>query len=71
MDKDLIKSIRLNAQESKLLKDIAFELSKKNILNDVNILFRESDLIHALIENFASRLDVDATGNLMFSEKNR
>jgi hypothetical protein len=28
MDKTLIKSIRLNAHESKILKDIAFELSK-------------------------------------------
>ena len=66
MDKTLIKSIRLNAHESKILKDIAFELSKKNILNDINTLYRESDLIHKFIESFAHKLTVDDTGELIF-----
>ncbi|EHX6295748.1 hypothetical protein K3012_003051 [Salmonella enterica] len=68
MDKNLVKTIRLNAQESQVLKNIAFDLSKKNIMNDINVLYRESDLIHVLIEDYAHRLDVDASGKLILSK---
>lgn len=67
MDK-LIKTVRLNDSESLLLKNISLDFSKRNILNGVHKLYKESDLIHFLVEHLTDRLDIDSNGDLIFIE---
>lgn len=68
MDKKLIKTIRLNDNEALILKEAAFNFSKENILNDVHIIYKESDLIHFMIEHLTCRLDINKKGELIFIE---
>lgn len=71
MENKLIKTVRLNDNESLLLKNVSLDFSKRNVLNGVHKLYKESDLIHFMIEHLTGRLDIDSNGDLIFIEDNR
>lgn len=58
------KTIRLKKQEAIDLKDISFELTKKAIMAGHQKLYKESDVVHYLIENLASCVKVNEKGLL-------
>ncbi|QUG52544.1 hypothetical protein KDU74_01930 [Enterobacter cloacae] len=70
MKKNLIKTIRLKDSESIDLGVLSYELTKKNIMNGINIIYKESDLVHFLIENKMNEIDVNEKGELTFKVKN-
>ncbi|EBG6175592.1 hypothetical protein WH008_25350 [Enterobacter hormaechei] len=70
MKKNLIKTIRLKDSESIDLEVLSYELTKKNIMNGINIFYKESDLVHFLIENKMNEIDVNEKGELTFKVKN-
>lgn len=58
------KTIRLKKQEAIDLKDISFELTKKAIMAGHQKIYKESDIVHYLIENFAQCVKIDQKGML-------
>lgn len=58
------KTIRLKKQEASELKDLSFELTKKAITAGHQKIYKESDIVHFLIENLAKRITVDSHGDL-------
>ena len=58
------KTIRLKKQEAIDLKDISFELTKKAIMAGHQKLYKESDVVHYLIENLTSCVKVNEKGLL-------
>ena len=58
------KTIRLKKQEAIDLKDISFELTKKAIMAGHQKLYKESDVVHYLIENLASCVKMNEKGLL-------
>lgn len=58
------KTIRLKKQEAIDLKEISFELTKKAIMAGHQKLYKESDIVHYLIENFAQCVKVNQSGLL-------
>ncbi|TYG33315.1 hypothetical protein FW755_12485 [Lonepinella koalarum] len=58
------KTIRLKKQEAIDLKDISFELTKKAIMAGHQKLYKESDIVHYLIENLAKCIQVNQNGSL-------
>lgn len=69
MKKSLIKTIRLKDSESIDLGVLSYELTKKNIMNGINIIYKESDIVHFLIENKMNEIDVNEKGELTFKAK--
>ena len=59
------KTIRLKKQEASELKDLSFELTKKAITAGHQKIYKESDIVHFLIENLAKRITVDSHGDLI------
>ncbi|MEY0023042.1 hypothetical protein AB7W40_03335 [Providencia rettgeri] len=68
MKQNLVKTIRLKDSESIELGVLAYELTKKNIMNGINVIYKESDLVHFLIENKYSDIDVNDKGQLIFKK---
>lgn len=68
MKQNLVKTIRLKDSESIELGVLAYELTKKNIMNGINVIYKESDLVHFLIENKYSDIDVNEKGQLIFKK---
>ena len=68
MKQNLVKTIRLKDSESIELGILAYELTKKNIMNGINVIYKESDLVHFLIENKYSDIDVNDKGQLIFKK---
>lgn len=68
MKEPLIKTIRLKDTESYDLKEISYNLTKKNIMNGVKTIYRESDLVHFILEQKLNKIDVDEKGNLIFND---
>lgn len=58
------KTIRLKKQEAIDLKEISFELTKKAIMAGHQKLYKESDIVHYLIENLAQCVKVNEKGAL-------
>lgn len=58
------KTIRLKKQEASDLKDLSFELTKKAITAGHQKIYKESDIVHFLIENLAKKITVDNHGDL-------
>lgn len=66
MKKEISKTIRLTKQETTTLSEMAFELTKSAIVNGHHKLYKESDLVHFLIEHAAQYISIDRNGNLKF-----
>lgn len=58
------KTIRLKKQEAIELKEISFELTKKAIMAGHQKLYKESDIVHYLIENLSRCVKVNEKGSL-------
>ncbi|MGX2949147.1 hypothetical protein [Frederiksenia canicola] len=58
------KTIRLKKQEAIDLKEISFNLTKKAIMAGHQKLYKESDIVHYLIENLAQCVKVNEKGAL-------
>lgn len=58
------KTIRLKKQEAIDLREISFELTKKAIMAGHQKLYKESDIVHYLIENLAQCVKVNEKGLL-------
>lgn len=58
------KTIRLKKQDAIELKEISFELTKKAILAGHQKMYKESDIVHYLIENLSQCVKVDEEGFL-------
>ncbi|QLB14719.1 hypothetical protein A6B39_04305 [Mannheimia granulomatis] len=58
------KTIRLKKQEASDLKDLSFELTKKAITAGHQKIYKESDIVHFLIENLAKAITVNSNGDL-------
>lgn len=58
------KTIRLKKQEAIDLKELSFELTKMAIMNGHQKLYKESDIVHFLIENVAKQITVNKNGEL-------
>lgn len=63
------KTIRLKKQEAIELKNLSFELTKSSIMNGNQKIYKESDIVHFLIENAAKFVGVDKQGNLLFKKE--
>lgn len=63
------KTIRLKKQEAIDLKDISFELTKKAIMAGHQKLYKESDIVHYLIENLAQCIKVNEKGLLALDDE--
>ncbi|MCT8349548.1 hypothetical protein LGZ99_20695 [Photorhabdus temperata] len=72
MKEPLIKTIRLKDSEAIDLKDISYELTRKNVMNGVKTIYRESDIVHFILEAKMHKIDVNDKGELIFKngEKN-
>ncbi|MBN6710266.1 hypothetical protein JFL47_11425 [Haemophilus haemoglobinophilus] len=60
------KTIRLKKQEAVELKNLSFELTKSSIMNGHQKLYKESDIVHFLIENASQYVTVGKNGELCF-----
>ncbi|MGX2970461.1 hypothetical protein ACWIVY_09325 [Ursidibacter sp. B-7004-1] len=71
MKKDTVenKTIRLKKQEAAELKDLSFELTKSSIMNGHQKLYKESDIVHFLIENASKYVAVGKDGELCFKKE--
>lgn len=58
------KTIRLKKQEAIDLKEISFELTKKAIMAGHQKIYKESDVVHYLIENLAQCVQINQKGLL-------
>lgn len=67
----MITTIRLKQQESIALENVAFELTKKAIISDNKRFIKETDIVHFLISECLSMIDLDETGKLQLSIKNK
>ncbi|MDO9950824.1 hypothetical protein Q7404_10315 [Glaesserella parasuis] len=63
------KTIRLKKQEAAELKDLSFELTKSSIMNGHQKLYKESDIVHFLIENASKYVAVGKDGELYFRKE--
>ena len=68
MNKTTDKTVRLKKQEASDLKDLSFELTKKAITAGHQKLYRESDIVHFLIENISQSITIDKEGNLCLNK---
>lgn len=59
------KTIRLKKQEASDLKDLSFELTKKAITAGHQKIYKESDIVHFLIENLAQKVTINSKGDLV------
>uniref|UniRef100_A0AAU8B337 Uncharacterized protein n=1 Tax=Dulem virus 57 TaxID=3145768 RepID=A0AAU8B337_9VIRU len=64
------KTIRLKKQEASELKDLSFELTKKAITAGHQKIYKESDIVHFLIENVANKVSIDKNGDLTILNNN-
>ncbi|MEA3773434.1 hypothetical protein VBK73_22860 [Enterobacter hormaechei] len=67
MKEPLIKTVRLKDSEAIDLKEIAYKLTKKNIMNGVMAVYRESDIVHFVLEAKMHKVDVNEKGELVFT----
>jgi len=58
------KTVRLKKQEAAELKDLSFELTKKAIGAGHQKIYKESDIVHFLIENLAQKVAVRPVSSL-------
>lgn len=63
------KTIRLKKHEAVELKELSFELTKSSIMSGHQKLYKESDIVHFLIENASRYVTVNKNGELSFSKK--
>lgn len=68
MNKTTDKTVRLKKQEASDLKDLSFELTKKAITAGHQKIYRESDIVHFLIENISKSITIDKEGNLCLNK---
>lgn len=66
MTEPLIKTVRLKDTESADLKEISYNLTRKNIMNGLKAVYRESDIVHFVLENKIHDVDVNENGELFF-----
>ncbi|ELQ4283580.1 hypothetical protein R2X83_000551 [Salmonella enterica] len=71
MSETIKATIRLKKQEAIELKDRAYALTKKAIVNGKHIIYTESDLVHFSIEKTLKKIDLDESGKLVLSEENK
>ncbi len=64
MTQALKTTIRLKKQEAMELKDMAFTLTKKAIMQGKHKVFSESELVHFAIEKVMKNIGIDENGNL-------
>ncbi|MDE8035788.1 hypothetical protein OQ257_11560 [Actinobacillus equuli subsp. equuli] len=62
------KTIRLKKHEAIELKELSFELTKASILNGHQKIYKESDIVHFLIEQGSKRITINKDGELVFKE---
>lgn len=66
MKEPLIKTVRLKDSESINLKEISYDLTRKNIMNGLKAVYKESDIVHFILENKIHDVDVNENGDLVF-----
>lgn len=71
MSETIKATIRLKKQEAIELKDKAYALTKKAIVNGKHIIYTESDLVHFSIEKTLKKIDLDESGKLVLNEENK
>lgn len=62
------KTIRLKKNEATELKDLSFELTKKAITAGHQKIYKESDIVHFLIEKMAKKVTINKSGELIIDE---
>ncbi|WP_392564097.1 hypothetical protein RHO13_13230 (plasmid) [Orbus wheelerorum] len=65
---NLKKTVRLKKEESLLLQDKAFTLTKKAIYQGNKVVYQESDIVHFIIEKFLNKIDINEQGELKIKE---
>ncbi|HHE3607754.1 hypothetical protein [Pasteurella multocida] len=58
------KTIRLKKQEAAELKEMSFELTKKAIMLGHQKIYKESDIVHFLIDKMSKKISINKDGNL-------
>ncbi|ETO41216.1 hypothetical protein [Morganella sp. EGD-HP17] len=71
MKEPLKKTIRLKDSEAIVLKDISYELTKKNIMNGRKAIYRESDIVHFILESKINMVDVNENGELILKDEKK
>ncbi|ECJ8613255.1 hypothetical protein FQB19_22170 [Salmonella enterica] len=71
MSETIKATIRLKKQEAIELKDRAYALTKKAIVNGKHIIYTESDLVHFSIEKTLKKIDLDDSGKLMLKDEKK
>lgn len=69
MSDTLKKTVRLKKEESILLQEKVFSLTKKSIHQGYKTFYRESDIIHYIISQTLEKVDIDNKGKLSINEK--
>lgn len=64
-DKSLLnKTIKLKKSEATELKEISFSLTKQAINSGHQKIYKESDIVHFLIEKMAHKISLNQNGEL-------
>ncbi|WP_283126875.1 hypothetical protein [Providencia stuartii] len=71
MTEPLIKTIRLKDNESIDLKELSYSLTRKNIMNGLKAVYRESDIVHFILESKIHDVDVNEMGELIFKSSEK
>ncbi|ECK9011641.1 hypothetical protein AID11_12345 [Salmonella enterica subsp. enterica] len=71
MSEAIKATIRLKKQEAIALKDKAYALTKKAIMNGIHTVHTESDIVHFAIENTLKNIDVDESGKLTINQEEK
>lgn len=71
MSEPLKATIRLKKQEAIDLKEMAFNLTKKAIMNGKQKIHSESDIVHLAIEYAIKNIDIDDKGELVIDVENK
>ncbi|WP_118809148.1 hypothetical protein [Haemophilus haemolyticus] len=58
------KTVKLKKKEASDLKELSFELTKKAITAGHQKIYKESDIVHFLIENLAQNVTINKNGDL-------
>lgn len=69
MSESIKATIRLKKQEAVELKDKAYALTRKAIMNGKHIVYTESDLVHFAIENTLKNIDLNDSGQLIIKQE--
>ncbi|MIE73125.1 hypothetical protein EL06_28160 [Salmonella enterica subsp. diarizonae] len=71
MSEAIKATVRLKKQEAIELKDKAYALTRRAIMNGKHVVYTESDIVHFAISSTIKNIDLDENGHLAIKQENK